>query len=693
MCRQFIVPQEGVIEYVIGIDFGHGETSAAISRVDSKDDPEDIVFAGSKQKTIPSAIFIHEDPNGEETVYIGDHAVAEYGKGEGNRFDAYFKESPDSLDEDNNPKISLMKKFMWEVYKTICLRRSGELMEGDRIKNNHVVFIACPSESQKWGENAMKNYVQLALDAGLPIAGAAVNNKYFLSGIVRESRAAYIRALQKHEVSLKASEGILVIDFGSSTIDMTYYKKGEKPVDKGYSIGASSVEERIYEYLKHDHPELGRGQNPHALQEIELNHPSIKTSCVFSMRKAKESFYTGYEYANEMEVQFKFRPLSNEKLDVDISKDNLENIILPDYIRLVNDAFEDFKTEVIQKSPVTLLVLTGGASQMNFVERIAKSVFGENVQLLPPQDPSLTVSNGIATAGRADINLYYLSKNLFSDPTVANPTIIDGVIEDASTCIAEEVIRDMLSYYESFKNQISQESVAELKKRISSSLKSSNNSYINRINTSFQTKLKYYIQNTIVDKTLKKYIEKYFPYFDFGQIKSKELGTLNVEISDSTLSTLNTAMENSVKQIEDSALIEAVKIIWDIVALLLSAIAKFEAEIIARARNVGKYVWDEIKGNAHKESDKWKAPTYDDILNDLVAEINDENTKLDKTKREKVYKAFNDNKSSYQNTLKSSILNKFKYDSDLRNKINEASKTSVAQYAIEEITDIQRLIK
>ena len=457
MCKQFIVPQEGVIEYVIGIDFGHGETSAAISRVDSKDDPEDIVFAGSKQKTIPSALFIHEEPNGEETVYIGDRAVAEYGKGEGNRFHAYFKESPESLDEKNNPAIPLMKKFMWEVYKTICLRRAGELMEGDRIKNNHVVFIACPSESLKWGKNAMNNYVQLALDAGLPIAGATVNNKYVLSGIVRESRAAYIRALQKHEVSQKASEGILVIDFGSSTIDMTYYKKGEKPVDKGYSIGASSVEERIYEYLKHDWPELGRGQNPHALQLIEANHPCIKTSCVFSMRKAKESFYTGYEYANNVEIQFKFMPwINEEKLDVELSKETIENFILPDYIRLVNGAFEDFNTTVIQKSPITLLVLTGGASQMNFVERIAKSVFGGNVQLLPPQDPSLTVSNGIATAGRADINLFYLSKNLFSDPTVANPTIIDSVIEAASSCIAAEVIKDMLYYYESFKNQISQ---------------------------------------------------------------------------------------------------------------------------------------------------------------------------------------------------------------------------------------------
>ena len=35
MKKNFIVPNPEQLEYIIGIDFGHGETSAAICRIDN----------------------------------------------------------------------------------------------------------------------------------------------------------------------------------------------------------------------------------------------------------------------------------------------------------------------------------------------------------------------------------------------------------------------------------------------------------------------------------------------------------------------------------------------------------------------------------------------------------------------------------------------------------------------------------
>lgn len=415
MKLQFIEPKKDQIEYIIGIDFGHGETSAAICRVDNNKDPEDIDLTGTGRNAIPSTIYI-ESKDGGETILIGKEAVAEYGRGGSGDFYAYFKQSPDTLDESKNSNIRIMKLFMRKVYETICTRRAGELMAGGKIKKNHVVFIACPSQSRKWGDKAMQNYVTLALEAGLPVAGASIDDKFKLSGIVRESRAAYIRALQKDEAKQIATKGILVIDYGSSTIDITYYKEGEKPIDRGYQLGASFVEKAIFNYLKEAHYDLDGDQNPEILKQIERTIPSLATKLLYSIRESKEDFYTDYAFANAIEIGFKFKPRVNaDKIDVELSKATITDEILPSYIRDVKAAFEDFKKNVIKSNIVTLLVLTGGASRMNFVQDLAKSVFGENVIMLPPQDPSLTVSNGIATAGRADVKLFFLLNDLLSD--------------------------------------------------------------------------------------------------------------------------------------------------------------------------------------------------------------------------------------------------------------------------------------
>lgn len=692
MNNSFIVPEKGKIEYVIGIDFGHGETSAAICRIDSNNDPEDIDMTGTGKKTIPSTLYI-ETNEGQEDVYIGYDAIAIYERGGGGSFYAYFKQSIEEYNETRIPSMKVMRLFMSEVYKAICHKRSGELMEGDRIKQNHVVFIACPSQSQKWGKQAMQNYVRLALDAGLPIAGVTIEDKFSMFGIVRESRAAYIRMLQKEEASQKALKGILVIDYGSSTIDITYYKEGEKPIDKGYSIGASRVEQNIQDFLKEYHDDLGEDQNPDALKLIERDYPNINTGCLYRIRFAKEVFYGLYSGANCIQVAYKFPPRINaKKIDVEIPKETINNKILTKYIKEVESAFEDFRDKVINNSKVTLMVLTGGASSMNFVETTAKLVFGNDVVLLPPQDQSLTVSNGIATAGRADVRLYHMAKGLLSDSRITSPNVFDDIISDASADIANDVITDMHYYYESFKDQYSDESVASLKDSIASKLKNNNSSYQRHIQVSFNYKLKNYINNN-AKPTLIEYVKENFPTFNLSQIKSKEVQNVSINISDSTLDTLNKAAEDSAKQIEDNSLVIAVKIIWDVAALAFAAAAKIELEIIAGARNLGARVWALLKGEKYNEKKDMKAPTYDEILDELVADINDKDTKLNKDKRAKVYKAFNDNKTSYQNTLKGDISYKLKWDSDLKSKINKTCESVVVQYVVEEIADIQRQIR
>lgn len=673
MKKNFVVPNPEQIEYIIGIDFGHGETSAAITRIDSKYDPEDIEITEGK-KAIPSVMRI----DSEGKITLGDEAVHQYTR-EGGNFYAYFKQSPNTLDEQEIPNLHVMKLFMKSVYETICYRRSGELMEGSIIKQNHVVFIACPSKSQKWDDQAMQNYVQLALDAGLPIAGVSIDDKFTLSGIVRESRAAYIRMLQKDEAAQKSKEGILVVDYGSSTIDITYYKEDENPVDKGYSLGASIVEESIFNYLQDYHEDLDGDQAPDFLKSLKEQNFPLYTGVLYKMRKQKETFYTNFSFADSIEISYnKFpRIYGKRKLDVEISKEILTQKILKDHIEDVKCAFVDFKENIIKDKPITLLVLTGGASRMNFVHDLAKSVFG-NVKMLPPQDPSLTVSNGIATAGRADIKLYYMAKELL------NKKIPDKVYQDVKNNTIENmlnlIIAEVHRVYNNFKQGLSspkRNNLADLEVLVKENINSLESKYRFELDSAFRENLQKYI-NSEIQLDIQKYKDKYFPTYEISA--PTEYNTpqnISISFTPENLNTINTTIGDSVDEITESFVEGVGKLAWNIIAgIIVISVDGF----INATRAIGNFFRD-------------KPVEYIDIdkeLDDVTLSLNDKNTILNDSKRKNVYDTFISKKENYKTSLKNDISNKMP---SFKAECNATAKEIISQYIIDEINRIQLQIK
>ena len=164
-------------EYVIGIDFGHGETSAAYCPIGwdtprgEMKDPIDLDF-GSNKKVIPSAICITD----EDKAYIGTDAfLSEVLKK--SKVNVCFKQKPLDI---NGEKEKLMIRYMAEVYKMICAKNPALFTSG-----NHLVYIATPSG---WDSTAKNLYGQMAQKAGIPIAG-----------ITSESRAAFVKAPHQTE--------------------------------------------------------------------------------------------------------------------------------------------------------------------------------------------------------------------------------------------------------------------------------------------------------------------------------------------------------------------------------------------------------------------------------------------------------------------------------------------------------------
>ena len=230
-----------------------------------------------------------------------------------------------------------------------------------------------------------------------------------------------------------------------------------------------------------------------------------------------------------------------------------------------------------------------------------------------------------------------------------------------------------------------------LGEKISAKIKQINSSYADVVQRVFNDEMKIKCNETIYTK-LNDYLKSHFPYLNIKQVKHQPL-EMNVNISLQTLSAIDCAIEVSAKEAEDSVLIGTVKAIYDIGALLLAAIAKIELEIGNMVVDLGKRAWAFLNGDDPTAIKRTKMPTYDDIVEGLLIDFNDKNTLLDKDKRTKVYDAFIANKSSYEQSLKTSIKWKLEDDKELLNELQKQTKNVVNQYIVDEINRIQLQIK
>ena len=129
MNNSYVKPDKSKHIYVLGIDFGHGETSADICSIQWDTNcsqltvPESIeIFNG-----VPAikSILLIEKNGQEEKVYIGQQAVSRYANPKFHTNDieffyfSYFKKTPSSM-SDNDKKV--MRTFMREVYKQISYK-------------------------------------------------------------------------------------------------------------------------------------------------------------------------------------------------------------------------------------------------------------------------------------------------------------------------------------------------------------------------------------------------------------------------------------------------------------------------------------------------------------------------------------------------------------------------------------------
>lgn len=383
-----IIPNKIQHKYVVGIDFGHGETSAAICPIEWDKDAGlretkildiDLDIAARK-KVITSSIC-----RVSGGILIGDEAFEHTTDNIGIR--VCFKQKPLSIEGDAE---KLMIDYMRAVYARV--RESQE----ELTDMNHIVYIARPSG---WTEKETKElYRQMAVEAGIP-----------LGGLTSESRAAIFYAKSPNvNFSKEISKGAIVFDLGSSTLDFTYLSDNDKPVDFGYDLGASIIDNAIFENM------MLKDENIRLFIE---KYPAYKDALKFKARKFKEDAYS----RNEDSKTIGGFPLGNIIADDEESYDEYADVyvklritnlaelntmieLTTCYMKRLKNALIDFKENKIPEKSVNGVFLTGGASRMNFIRPLIAETF--NLPLdkvkIDNDNPSLTISRGIALLGATD---------------------------------------------------------------------------------------------------------------------------------------------------------------------------------------------------------------------------------------------------------------------------------------------------
>lgn len=675
----YIKPDKLKHKFIVGIDFGHGETSADICNIQWDDhlmklvNPESIEIFNNHNATKSVLLIEHgRDIEGKNTChyYVGEKAIEKYmnfkpKNGHSSTasisFYSYFKKVPSLMSPEDR---DVMMHFMQEIYQQIRKQRS-ELTD-----DNHVVYIACPSDAGKWTDKEMANYADIALDAGIPLA--KIDDKSV--GIIRESRAAFIKARQNIQSQYAVKEGILLIDFGSSTVDLTYYssKLMDKPEDGGDNCGASKIELEIFRHLK---------ANNNSAAECCKVGQSVEVAMLLGIRKIKEEFYS----TNPIELQISLisskmtRGLIKGEIEQDYSVEELDTL-LSDYKKSIENCFKEFRDNHLQGHPINLVFLTGGGSRMEFVKDIVRAVFSYEGDFYRENNPSLTISNGIAIAGRADLRSSALLDVLL--PEIDNigklNDVAKKVIESGSHVIAETVLDIVENKYRSFKNQNSDGNLTALEEEIKAALVQVN--YVSLFNRQFEVVLREIVNKNILPK-LNTIVADYFPDEKINEISSNHRFSTNVTVSTSNIEMI---ISKSVECISEGVMMGLLKFLGTIagtvVTLALAAYFRLIGGIINifRDEKINVSFWelaDDIASHLH-----------------LIPNWNGKDTILDSKKRSILYDKFKESRGEFSTSIIEQLKKDMDSDAILKDSIVQVFSEEVKKYVEEQISRVRLML-
>lgn len=380
---------------IVGIDFGHGETSAGFLDSDNVIENEvqmsDLNIVG-EEKVIPSVVCIM--PSDEVVISPSAYQIAK-----AKEVGISFKDpliGSEKYSKISNSNLHFFEMFLSKTYEAIKGNSNNPLHVSQDGETDFLVYIACPSG---WNDEQIKAYKEFTNSTcNIPVVD-----------IVKESRAAYIAARRTVGGGIRTQGGnVLVIDYGSSTIDFTYFNNDSRfePVHEGYKLGARIIEETFLKYLKEQESEAYEN-----ISLVEENCGSIKGNNVllYVIRKLKEEYFSSpnqerFELSIDLSRILLDKSLRGRYIEPSSGEGYSKQKVLEILSAYINDLanmLDDFLTKE-GVSSIDKVILTGGASRMFFFKELVSQkyeVSKDNGTLIVDLNPSLTISRGIAAFG------------------------------------------------------------------------------------------------------------------------------------------------------------------------------------------------------------------------------------------------------------------------------------------------------
>ncbi len=403
----------------LNYDFGHCETTGTTVRVrEGKNIVERLRLSGNHEDVIHSALSLTYDQirklNVDQIdvalmrslgeIRIGDDAVTQPKDGE---YFVYFKVSPENFDapcgKSDAAKAAklthgkLMAVFLYQLIQNTVRYNKDNKELSEAGPNDLSLLIGCPA-TQKWTEvRHMQKYVQLVRSA-TGIQKVA---------IIPESRAAMFSTISSAGKAIAASEGVMVYDFGSSTADSNYMLLGRQIMEYSWDLGASLIEQQLLMMAL-----MGANKKDPTAGARENRDAMLRT-----LRKAKEAYFRTGE---ESDVTCRFAAAGGKTVRelITVDADTVEQAtngaqlsVRADSVALENGTWQGLCRRFLQKGkdyldanklPCKTVVLTGGASHMDFIEQLCKEVYGSGVRIVRDKNPSYCVATGLSWIAIAD---------------------------------------------------------------------------------------------------------------------------------------------------------------------------------------------------------------------------------------------------------------------------------------------------
>ncbi len=374
--------------YYFGFDLGDGESCVTWSRDISANEPAPIAVAG-KLSFISAVAMMGDTPVVGSLASADNPALTDLQV----CFKRHFLE--------NRPEINLaVQRFARGVLE--ALRQNEAVRDYVDDPEQACFIVGCPAG---WKDVDRARYRQLLTDAGMQNVRLA-----------SESRAAFENALRRRLDGVDATmieDCVLVIDIGSSTLDLAYVCDGEEhnvEVVGDVKLGGGLMDEIIVGHALDSLPEAAS----QALRRFLEKYPAWHSRIMLEARALKERYFQKEEhYFATGETLEKFIRIPGlpgvAGLTIRLSPDIVQmNIISRPHPLLDGMSFESRLSNTLQnvhqrirEREPRLVILTGGPSRMRFFREMCEEEFTASTVVVS-REPEFDIARGLAYAGSVD---------------------------------------------------------------------------------------------------------------------------------------------------------------------------------------------------------------------------------------------------------------------------------------------------